>query len=455
MNLAHKKVLIVGFGKTGEALARFLVAQGCHVKVSEKKKEDELGKKVQSWKEQGVQFETGGHSLPSFLEADLIVPSPGVPPIPELEVAKGEGIPILSEVELAFQYLKGKIVGVTGSNGKSTTVALAHKILKEAGLRAYPAGNIGTPIISFVPKDNKDKIYVTEISSFQLEYTQKFKVPISAFLNISVNHLDWHASFDEYYETKKKLILYQHDEDAAILNRDDPLVWSLAKEAQSQVFGFSRRRAVSRGTFLQDGWIVLRNKDEKKLMPVSEIHLPGVHNQENVMAAALVGHLFDVSISRMRQSIKTFRGLEHRLEKVLTFRGVDFINDSKATTVDAALKALQSFDKKAILILGGRDKGDDFTRLRKAVSEKVLKVILIGEAMEKIKKSLKDTVPMESASSMREAVSLGYEASKPGEIILLAPACTSFDWFKNFEHRGHIFKKEVLRLVHRLRKEKA
>jgi UDP-N-acetylmuramoylalanine--D-glutamate ligase len=455
MDLTHKKVLVVGLGKTGEALAEFLLNRGARVKISENKRAEELGVNTVPWEERGVELETGGHRLPSFLEAELIVLSPGVPPfIPELGAAKAQGIRIVSEMELAFWYLKGTIVGITGSNGKSTTATLAHKILKEGGFKAFLAGNIGTPLVSFVEKSRNDHVYVTEISSFQLHDIERFRAAISVFLNISLNHLDWHGSFGDYYAAKKKLFTAQAPSDIAILNRDDRLVWSLKKETRSQVYAFSRKTRVSKGCCLENGWLVLRGAKDEKLIKAAEIPLAGVHNQENAMAAALIGHSFGISAAKMQRAVKGFRGLEHRLEKVLSLKGVDFINDSKATTVDATIKALDSFSRKTILIIGGRDKGDDFTRLRRPVKQKVCQIILIGEAKDIIKKALEGVAPMALASSMKEAVSLAFEAASFRSVVLLAPACASFDMFKNYEDRGLVFKKEVRALARKYRKDR-
>lgn len=453
MDIAGKRVLIVGLGRTGEAVANFLLGREAKVTISEIKTVEELGSKARFWREMGAAIETGGHNVNSFLDADIIIPSPGAASLPELEAAKKAGIKVLSEIELAFHFLKGRIVGITGTNGKSTTATLTHKILKQAGLKAYLAGNIGTPLISFVDKSRDDHIYVIEISSFQLEHIDRFRADISVFLNVSLNHLDWHASFAEYYSTKKKLVLSQGKEDIAILNQDDRLVWTLAQEAKAKVYAFSSKKEVRQGCFLKEGWIVLRDEKEEKFLRTSEVPLPGLHNQENVMAAALVGHCLSVSSHHMRSSVRSFSGLEHRWEKVLTLRRVDFVNDSKATTVDATVKALRSSDKKIVLILGGRDKGADFAQLRKPVKEKVKKVVLLGEAKEKIRSSLRNVVPMEEASSLREAVSLSFASASPGDLVLLAPACTSFDMFKNFEARGRAFKKEVRRLRDSIREK--
>jgi len=454
MNLRERKVLVVGFGRTGEALSRFLLKQKAKVKVSEKKKPEKNLRKMQVWRENGLEIEAGRHKIESFLEADLIVVSPGVPFIPELKAADEQGVRIISEIELAYEFLKGKIVGITGTNGKSTTATLTHKILKEEGFKAFLAGNIGTPLIDFVERSRNDHIYVTEISSFQLEHIEEFKVDVSVLLNISSDHLDWHSSFDNYYQAKKKLIAFQKDEAKAILNRDDPLVWPLRRMGELEIFAFSRKRKVSPGCFLQNDWIILSDGKKEELMKVSEIPILGIHNQENIMASVLVAYIFGIPLSRIREAIKTFKGLEHRLEKVMTLTGVDFYNDSKATNVDATSKSLQSFDRKIILILGGRDKGGNFRQMRRVIKEKVKKIILIGEAKEKIRRSLNGLVEFLDSSSLKEAVCIGFSEAKPGEVVLLAPACTSFDMFQNFEERGKIFKDEVFNLKKNLRREK-
>ncbi len=448
MEVAGKKILVVGLGKTGEALTRFLLRRQARVTISEIRKEDELGKRARFWREKGVAIEFGRHDRRTFLASDLIIPSPGAAALPELRSAARAGVKVISEIELASGFLNGRIVGITGTNGKSTTATLAHQILKAAGLKSFLAGNIGTPLISFVERSREDHIFVTEISSFQLEHIDRFKADISVFLNISLNHLDWHDSFETYFQAKKKLVLGQGETDIAILNRDDRLVRRLAGEIRARIYFFSRRQAVGRGCYLDDGDLIFRDEGRKtRLMKSAEIPLPGGHNTENGMAAALVGHCLAVSARSIRSSIRSFSGLEHRLEKVLTFRGVEFVNDSKATTVDAAIKALQSFDRTVVLILGGRDKGADFSLLRPSVRNKVKKIILLGEARQKIKKALRGTVPMEEAGSLREAVRKSYNAASPGEMVLLAPACTSFDMFENFEARGRAFKREVGRLA--------
>jgi UDP-N-acetylmuramoylalanine--D-glutamate ligase len=455
MELRDKNVLVVGFERTGEALCRFLLDRGARVRVTEKKAADAFGDKVRTWTERGVFFETGGHRPESFLGADLIVPSPGVPPLAEILAAREKGVPVISEIELAYLFLRGKIVGITGSNGKSTTTTLVYNILRDAGLKARLAGNIGPPLVSFVDKSRDDDIYVTEISSFQLEYTEKFTPAVAAILNVSENHIDWHKTFDNYFGAKKKLVLRQGREGRAVLNCDNPLVWSLAGEAASEVYGFSRKRRLRRGAFIEDGRIVVRDGKPETVLPASRIPLPGSHNLENVLAAALIGHLLGVPAPSLRRSILAFRGLEHRLEDVLRIKGVHFVNDSKATTVDATLKALASFDRPIVLILGGRGKGGDFSPLRGAVRKRVRSVVLVGEAADKIETALGGVVPVDRVSTYREVVRTAFERAVRGDVVLLAPACTSWDMFKNFEERGRTFKREVRLLAAGLRKKGA
>jgi UDP-N-acetylmuramoylalanine--D-glutamate ligase len=453
MELRDKNILVVGFERTGEALCRFLLDRGARVRVTEKKPAEALGARMRAFAGRGVVFETGGHRPESFLGADLIVPSPGVPPLPELAAAREKGVPVLSEIELAFRFLRGRIVGITGSNGKSTTTTLIHRILEAGGLRSRLAGNIGTPLVSFVDKSRDDDIYVTEISSFQLEYTEKFLPAVAVLLNVSENHIDWHGDFDSYFAAKKKLVLRQPAAGIAVLNRDDARVWALAARTAARVYGFSRTRRPARGAFVDDGWIVVRDGRPERVLPVSNVKLPGAHNLENVLAAALVGRLHGVPAAVVRRAVRDFRGLEHRLEEVLTVAGVRFVNDSKATTVDATLKALASFDRPIVLILGGRGKGGDFSPLRAAVRKRVRSVVLVGEAAGKMEAALGGVAPAVRAANYREVVRSAFAAARRGDVVLLAPACTSWDMFANFEERGRTFKAEVRRLAAALRRK--
>jgi UDP-N-acetylmuramoylalanine--D-glutamate ligase len=455
MELRGKSVLIVGFERTGEALARFLADRGARVRVSDKKPAEAFGGKLRPFEARGVAFELGGHRAETFLGANIIVPSPGVPPIPEIRAAREKGVPVLSEIELAWLFLRGRIAGITGSNGKSTTTTLTYAILKDAGLRASLAGNIGTPLISFVDKSRDDDIYVTEISSFQLEYTERFTPSVAALLNVSENHIDWHGSFESYFAAKKKLIRRLGPEGRAVLNRDDARVWALAAEATAPVFGFSRKRRLARGAFLDDGWVVVRDGPPERVLPASRIALPGAHNLENVLAAAMMGRLLGAPAASVRRTILAFRGLEHRLEDVLSLGGVRFVNDSKATTVDATLKALASFDRPIVLILGGRGKGGDYSPLRPEVRRRVRAAVLVGEAADKIEKALGGVVPVARVANYREVVRTAFGLAARGDVVLLAPAATSWDMFKDFEERGRTFKREVRLLAASLKRKGA
>jgi UDP-N-acetylmuramoylalanine--D-glutamate ligase len=455
MELRGRSVLIVGFERTGEALCRFLLDRGARVTVSDKKPAEAFGSKLGPFLDRGVVFETGGHRPETFLAADLIVPSPGVPPIAEILAARDRGVPVLAEIELAYLFLKGRIVAITGSNGKSTTTTLVHKVLRDAGLRARLAGNIGTPLVSFVDRSRDDDVYVTEISSFQLEYTERFTPAVAALLNVSENHIDWHGTFDRYFAAKTKLILRMGPEGRAVLNRDDARVWGLRAEARARVYGFSRKRRLARGACLEDGWVVLRDGASEKVLPAARIALPGAHNLENVLAAAMVARLLGVAPTSIRRSVLAFSGLEHRLEEVLTVRGVRFVNDSKATTVDATLKALASFDRPVVLILGGRGKGGDFSPLRAAVRKRARAVVLVGEAADKIEKALGGVRPVVRAPDYRAVVRTAFGLAARGDIVLLAPACTSWDMFKDFEERGRTFKREARLLAAGLRRKGA
>jgi UDP-N-acetylmuramoylalanine--D-glutamate ligase len=487
MDLQGRNVLVVGLARTGQATAEFLLRRGARVTVTESKSLEALGPRAAALARRGVKFETGGHTLASFLEADLIIPSPGVPRHPEFAAAIARGIPVWSEIELAARSLKGTIIGITGTNGKSTTTTLLHRILKDAGRKAFLAGNIGTPLISFVDRSREDHLYVTEISSFQLEYIREFRVALALILNLSGNHIDWHGDMESYAAAKKKLLLGQKAGDAAVLNREDARIWAWKDEAVSEIHGFSSKRPVRRGAFIRDGWViirdvcdnqvvsgyrddrvdrvipsrlkgqklhVIRDREERRILPVSEIKLLGLHNRENVLAAATAARILGVAPSRIRASVRGFRGLEHRLEPVATVRGVSFVNDSKATTVDAALKALASFSKPVVLILGGKDKGSDFRPLRRAVRRGVKSVVLVGAAREKIRAALAGAVPMVEARTYPEVVRAAYAAASPGDVVLLAPACTSWDMFRDFEERGRVFKREVRRLAGRPGRER-
>jgi len=440
MQLHNKKVLVVGLGRTGEDVCRFLLDRGAIITVSEHKPAADLKENLRTWKERGVNVEAGGHRRQSFLDTELIVLSPGVPMIPELKAAQAHGIPIIAEIELAARFLKGDIIGITGSNGKSTTTTLTHKILKEGGRRAFLAGNIGVPLIRFALSSRPDDLYVTELSSFQLAHIRNFRARVAVFLNLSPDHLDWHEGFENYMAAKVRLIRSQSTDDIAVLNRDFPDIWALKS---GRVYGFSLKEEITPGCFLREGRIILSDREPETLMSVDEIPLPGAHNRENVMAASLVARIYDIPLPRIRQSILSFKGLEHRLEEVRVLNGVLFTNDSKATNVDATIKSIESYDRKIILILGGKDKGEDFSRLQPAIQSRVKEILILGQAGDRIARSIEGSAPIRRISSIEDAVRLGAASAVPGDVVLLAPACPSFDMFNNFEERGRLFKEEV------------
>jgi UDP-N-acetylmuramoylalanine--D-glutamate ligase len=452
MKLKNKNIWVAGLGTTGEAVCRFLLKQGAEVSVTENRTRDELGERADFWRRKGVRLETGGHNLESLLEAELIVMSPGIPDLPVFQEAARRGKKIVSEIELASWFLEGRIAGVTGSNGKSTVASLAQKILKDAGYPAFLAGNIGTPLISWIDKDDQSNIYVTELSSFQLSRVESFSVEAAVILNFSPDHLDWHQTYEKYISSKLNLLYALKPSGAAVLNRDDPLVWSSGKDSPGEVYGFSRLNRLEKGCWIEQGWIHCRIQSEEQIMPVSEIPLTGIHNQENVMSAVLTARIFGADPSAIRKSVNLFKGLEHRMESVMVLDRVEFYNDSKATNVDAVLKSLQSFDSPVILILGGRDKGGDFSRLIPDVKKRGKEIILLGEARGKIRSVLNGIIPIQEADSMREAVEKSCRDAEPGDIVLLSPGCTSFDMFESFEHRGKVFKQEVRNLKPERRK---
>lgn len=445
MDLKDRKVLVVGMGKTGKALCNFLLERGAKIMLSEINERIEIPEEI---RDRAIHIELGRHTVHTFEKADLIVVSPGVPMhIDPILRAKEKGVRVIAEIELAFLELKGKIIGITGSNGKSTTVSLTHKIISDSGRRAYLCGNIGNPLISFVKNSRDDDTYVVELSSFQLEGIEKFKPEISSILNITPDHLDRYHEFNEYVEAKKRIFINQDEEDFAVINLDDPICSRFEKEIKAKVYFFSRKRELERGTFVQGRNIHYKSEEESEIMEVEKIPLIGVHNLENVLASITISILSGVEKSGIERSIMEFRGLEHRMEYVGRIGNVVFYNDSKATNVDASLKSIQSFAGDIIVIMGGRDKGGDFSILKDEIKKRVKGIVLIGEAKSKIRKTLSDICEMKEAEDMESAVKFAFEMAHDSGIVVLAPGCASFDMFENFEHRGRVFKEEVLKLI--------
>lgn len=448
MEVKNKNFLVVGLARSGLAAANFLAGRGARVAVTDTKPPQDVSTRVAAL-DRSVRLLLGGHPREEFLAADFIVLSPGVPStLPELRAAAEHGIPVISEVELAFRFLSGRIVGVTGSNGKTTTTSLIGAILNEAGQGAAVAGNIGNPLIGAVQerlsRGDPESLFVVELSSFQLETVDRFRCDIAVVLNITPDHLDRYATLHDYIEAKARIFRNQEKRDLAVLNLDDPVTASLARRTPARLFPFSRGRKLEEGIFIHDHEIRLRwEKEDVPIMPVAEIPLQGGHNLENVLAAAAVAHLLGVDASLIRQAVRHFPGVEHRLEWVRKLDGVDYYNDSKATNVDSARQALRAFDRPLIAILGGKDKGGAFEQLRPDVQERVKRLILIGAAAEKIENALRGTAPVLRASNLPDAVRRAREEAVSGDVVLLAPACASYDMFENFEERGRVFKESV------------
>ncbi len=449
MEVKGKRILVVGLGKSGVASALFLESRGARVTVSDAKSEEQLRHEIPSLLDRGIVVETGAHGERTFRDQDMIVVSPGVPvDVPQLEQARRLGIPVLGELELAARFLQGTVVAITGSNGKTTTTTLAGEIVASGGRKTLVGGNIGTPAITFVDQSSPDAWVVLEVSSFQLETIATFRPHIAAILNLTPDHLDRHRSMENYVAAKARIFENQSAEDFAVLNADDAPTAQLATGLRSQVFWFSRKRLVDRGSHVRDGMICFRDaRGEREIAPVSEITLKGAHNLENVLAAVTMGTLAGVEPAAIRRAVKDFKAVEHRLEFVHSVRGVEYYNDSKATNVDATIKALESLPGGIHLILGGKDKGSDYGVLRDRLRERVVRVYTIGAAAAKIESQIADAVPLTACGTLELAVRKAAEQAKPGEIVLLAPACASFDQFQNYEERGRAFKALVQALA--------
>jgi UDP-N-acetylmuramoylalanine--D-glutamate ligase len=444
MELNNKRVLVVGLGKSGVASALFLKARGARVTVSDNKSGDELRNEIPALLDHGITVETGGHGERTFREQDLIVVSPGVPvDAPMLQQARSLGEAVIGEIELAAQFLRGPIVAITGSNGKTTTTALTGEIMTAGGLPTLVGGNIGTPAISLVERDKPETVIVLEVSSFQLETIQTFHPKIAVVLNVTPDHLDRHRTFEAYTDAKARMFENQGGEDFAVLNADDPTCEAMAARTRAKVFWFSRQKEVKQGAWERDGKVLFRDGErQREIMLGSEIPLKGAHNLENVLAAVCAGALMGCAPEKIREAVREFKAVEHRLEFVATIRGVDYYNDSKATNVDATIKALESFPANIHLILGGKDKGSDYSVLNDLLRQRVKRAYTIGAAAEKIESQIKG-IEVVHAQTLENALRKANSVAEAGDVVLLAPACASFDQFKSYEHRGQAFKEIV------------
>jgi UDP-N-acetylmuramoylalanine--D-glutamate ligase len=448
MELNGKRALVVGLGKSGVASALFMKSHGARVTVSDTKSGDELRNEIPVLLDHGITVETGGHGDRTFRGQDLIVVSPGVPvDAPPLVQARSLGETVIGEIELAAQFLPGPIIAITGSNGKTTTTTLTGEILTASDFPTLVGGNIGTPAISLAERAKPDTFVVLEISSFQLETIQTFRPKIAVVLNVTPDHLDRHRTFEIYTAAKARIFENQQESDFAVLNADDPTCLAMGARTRAQVYWFSRTKEVQHGAWVRDGNIVFRDsKGQQEILQVSEIPLKGAHNLENVLAAVCTGVLMGCVPEKIRRAVHDFKAVEHRLEFVATIEGVDYYNDSKATNVDATIKALESFPSNIHLILGGKDKGSDYTLLNDLIRQRVKRVYTIGVAAAKIESQVKGAEVIH-AETLENAIRKAHSAAQSGDVVLLAPACASFDQFKNYEHRGKVFKEIVAGLA--------
>jgi len=448
LDLNGKKVLVIGLARTGVATSLFCARHGAIVTAVDTRPESELAEVAAKLRAQEISFQLGGYTEKSLDGQDLVIPSPGVPADSAiLKAARATSIPVWSEIELADRFLNGRLVGITGSNGKTTTTSLIEHILKNSGFSTLLAGNIGTPLIDVVEQTTDQTITVAELSSFQLELIETFRPNISVFLNLTPDHLDRHGSMDAYAAAKARIFEKQTAADFAVLNADDPASTPYAP-TKPKVFWFSRKQRVAQGAFLRGEEILFRHDGEEEvILKQSEMPLPGAHNLENVLAAVAATRLAGAQPKDIANAIRSFAGVEHRLEFVAEHHGVRYYNDSKATNVDATLKALDAFPGRILIILGGKDKGSDYTVLQTPLREKAILALLIGAAAQKIESQIAGSVAIERAGTIQRAVEVASRAAHAGDIVLLAPACASFDQFENYEHRGRVFKQLVQQLA--------
>ena len=445
-NVENKNVVVVGGGRSGAAAAELLVARGARVTVAETASAFDAMARLSQL---GVELALGPHRPHQFVAADLVVLSPGVPPDQDAVLAaRRAGVPVIGEIELASRWLAGRVIAITGTKGKSTTTTLAARMLQEAGFDAQAGGNLGQALSTQVAASRPTTFHVVEVSSFQLEATDAFHPCIAVLLNLSADHLDRHASFEEYGAAKARIFANQTPSDWAVVNADDPAALALARGARARRFDFALDTVLRDGITVEGESIVRRDQGAAApLVPLAAVKLPGRHLLSDVLAATAVGCLAGVPPAAMRRAVEGFAGLEHALERVAVVDGVTFINDSKATNIAAARRAIESFDRGVVAIMGGRFKGGRFADLREALRARGRAVVAIGEAQPLITEALNDVVPVHPAASMDDAVRQAFGAAVPGDIVLLAPACSSFDMFRDYAERGRMFKESVRRLA--------
>lgn len=451
MNLRDKSVLVVGAGKSGTATARFLAGKAACPVLTDIRQAGEFNGSLDDLKEQGVTTCLGFYPEVAPGLFDLVVVSPGVPlSVPPVVQAKEAGIPVIGELELAWRFTRSPVVAITGTNGKTTTTTLVGEIFKQAGYRTLVAGNIGTPLVDMVEGYGLEDMVVAEVSSFQLETTTSFRPRVGVILNLTPDHLDRHGSMEAYARAKARIFACQRPEDFTVLNYDDFMTRDLSSQTPAQVIFFSRRHNLERGVFVRQGKIAARLVDDSMvdILPLSKVAIPGAHNLENALAAVACGLAMGVEPGVLAHTLQTFPGVPHRLEFVGEINGVRYINDSKGTNPEASIKALEAYDAPIVLIAGGRNKGSDFSSLARKIKEKAKSVIVLGECSGELAAAVKEAgcTRVLRAKDFRDAVLLAHQEAGPGEIVLLSPACASWDMFKNYEERGDLFRQVVQNL---------
>jgi len=448
--LAGRTVAVVGLARSGVAAARLIGRLGGRVLASDSAAREALSAEARALEREGARLWAGGHPAAAFEGAALVVVSPGVPlELPALAAAQTRGVPVVSELELAWRVMEADVIAITGTNGKTTTTALIGDILRAQARSVLVGGNIGTPLSLAALDFPADGLVVAEASSFQLEATLRFRPRVAAVLNVTPDHLDRHGTLERYVDAKARIFANQTGADCAVLNADDAAVAGLAVRTAAHVVWFSRARVLDHGVFVRDGWVAARLNGHVELVcPVAEIPLRGQHNVENVLAATACALWTGMAPAAIRKGIALFRGVAHRIERVQDHRGVVYYNDSKGTNVASTIKALESFAEPVILIAGGKGKGQDFGPLGQAARGRVRHAVLIGEDRDTLRAALGAAgAGVEDAASMEAAVQAAAAAAQPGDVVLLSPACASFDMFQNFEHRGEAFKSAVRALA--------
>jgi UDP-N-acetylmuramoylalanine--D-glutamate ligase len=456
MDVKNKRVLVVGLARSGFTIAHALARRGAIVTVTDRKPPAEFPDLLPPLLKQKVGLELGSQRMETFLRNDVIIISPGVPwDLPQLQAARDRGIPVYPEIEAASWFLRGTIVGITGSNGKTTTTALLGDMLQASGFQTFVGGNIGNALSSAVDQAPAGTRFVTELSSFQLEGIHDFRPHVAVMLNLSPNHLDRHPSLEAYAQAKRQIFRNQQEQDYAVLNADDPWVAGLQSTVSSQPMLFSRQHELPNGVFLSKGRIYYRVRHlERVLFDASDVKLRGDFNLEDVLAAAAAACVLGADFAAIRRAVRAFKAVEHRLEYVREIQGVDFFNNSKATSVDATLKSLEAFERGVHLIMGGKDKGAPYAPLIPLIKERVREVLLIGAAAPVIAKQLAGVTELVQAGDLATAVYEAFNRARPGDTVLLAPACSSFDQFTDYEERGRVFKELVQRLAAEVKSRK-